>query len=142
MIDIWLPKEVPSQNTRDKMHWRARGREVDDWELLARSACRPSQLVPATVKMAVRIHAFRRRRCADEANLIGGCKGLIDGLVRVGLIKDDSREWASFTYAEDVASKSPTRKPCVRVTIEPLTTADHTHATQIRKRPSALEKKP
>lgn len=121
MIALLLPKEVPSMNVRERMHWRAQRREVKAWELLARAAAAGQPR--AGGKVLVHIHAFRRQRTRDEANLVGGCKGLIDGLVRAGLLVDDSREWASFTYAEDVASKSPTRQPCVRITITPAATA-------------------
>lgn len=104
-------------NVRERMHWRAQRREVTHWTILIRAAV--GRLCPPNGKMAVHIHAFRRQRTRDEANLIGGCKGLIDGLVRAGLLVDDSRQWATFTYAEDVASKTPTRRPSTRITITP-----------------------
>jgi hypothetical protein len=122
VIDILIHKEVPSMNVRERMHWRAQRREVSTWEAMLRAASTPSlwQRMVGT-RAVVHIHAFRRQRTRDEANLIGGCKGLIDGLVRAGLLVDDSREWATFTYVEDVASKSPTRKPCTRILIEDVT---------------------
>lgn len=124
MTVLLLHKEVPSMNVRERMHWRAQRREVTAWELLIRAQRVPGTLPIATGKMAVHIHAYRRQRTRDEANLIGGCKGLIDGLVRAGLLVDDSRQWATFTYAEDVASKSPTRKPCTRIQITPSESTD------------------
>ncbi len=118
MIDLLIPAEVPSQNKRERWHWSKQRREVSGWERWFAYAMRPGRLDVATGKRKVHIHAFRRQRCRDEANLIGGCKGLIDGLVRAGLLVDDDRAHATFTYAEDVASKSPTGKPCTKITIE------------------------
>lgn len=118
MIDLLIPAEVPSQNKRERWHWSKQRREVSGWTQWFMYAMRPGRLDVATGKRKVHIHAFRRQRCRDEANLIGGCKGLIDGLVRAGLLVDDDRAHATFTYAEDVASKSPTGKPCTRIQIE------------------------
>lgn len=118
MIDLLIPLEVPSMNKRERMHWAQQRREVSGWTQWLMYAMRPGRLDVATGKRRVHIHAFRRQRCRDEANLIGGCKGLIDGLVRAGLLVDDDRAHATFTYAEDVASKSPTGKPCTRIQIE------------------------
>jgi hypothetical protein len=118
MIDLLIPAETPSANTRERWHWSQQRREVTTWARWFAYAQRPAGLDKAKGKRLVKIHAFRRQRCRDEANFISGCKGLIDGLVRAGLLVDDSREWATFTYAEDVASKSPTKKPCTRVQIE------------------------
>lgn len=117
-LDYLIPVEVPSMNKRERMHWAQQRREVSTWTRWLLYAQRPGGMDRATGKRLVHIHAFRRQRCRDEANLIGGCKGLIDGLVRAGLLVDDDRAHASFTYAEDVASKSPTRKPCTRITIQ------------------------
>lgn len=118
MIRLLLPLEIPSQNTRERWHWARQRREVSAWAYWLKATMRPGTADLARGKRIVRIHAFRRQRTRDEANLIGGCKGLVDGLVRAGLLVDDSRQWASFTYAEDVASKSPTRKACTRIEIE------------------------
>ena len=118
MIDLLIPLETPSANTRERWHWSQQRREVTRWEKWFVYAQRPGGMDRAHGKRTVRIHAFRRRRCSDEANFVSGCKGLIDGLVRAGLLVDDDRAHATFTYAEDVASKSPTRKPCTRILIE------------------------
>ncbi len=117
VLDFILHRQVPSMNQRERMRWWAQRREVRTWELLIRAAIPVPPIL--NIKLSVRIHAFRTRRCSDEANLIGGCKGLIDGLVRAGLLVDDSREWATFLYAEDVASLSPTKKPATRIIITP-----------------------
>lgn len=121
-IDLLIPMETPSANVRERWFWPQQRREVSSWEKWFRYAQRPGGLDKATGKRLVHIHAFRKRRCSDEANFVSGCKGLIDGLVRAGLLVDDKRECAIFTYAEDVASKGPTGKPCTRILITEATT--------------------
>lgn len=120
MIDLLIPLEVPSQNTRDKWHWSKRSRETKAWERYIRAYIRPGDLDKATGKRLVTIRAYRRQRCRDAANLVGGCKGLIDALVRVGLLIDDDRAHAEFTYAEEVASKSPMKRASTKIEIEDL----------------------
>lgn len=68
-------------------------------------------------KRKVYITAFRTQRCRDIGNLIGGAKSLIDGLVHAKLLVDDSTKWAEFVYHQEVASKSPTGKPCTTILI-------------------------
>ena len=128
-----LPKEVPSQNKRERWHWRVQRREVRDWELLAASAT-DAQRVGAWssqplvgncsdllyrhdtwtgfTKRTVCITSYRARLLTDHANLVGGCKGLIDGLVRAGLLVDDADEWMSATYFQELRSHpcNPTPK--------------------------------
>ena len=116
MIDLLIPKETPSANTRERWHWRQQRREVTEWEYWFNSTMRPV-IDRAKGPRLVTIHAFRTRRCSDEANFVSGCKGMIDGLVRAGLLVDDSRSWVKFTYIEQVASKSPTGRACTRVVI-------------------------
>lgn len=117
-IDLLIPMEVPSQNVRERWHWSRQRREVKTWAKWFVFLRRNSDLDKATGKRLVKIHAFRRQRIKDEANLVGGCKGLVDGLVQAGLLVDDDRKNVTITYGQDVASKSPTRKPCTAIVIE------------------------
>ncbi len=117
MIDLLIHLETPSLNTRERWHWSRQRREVTAWTQQFTYAQRPGGMDRAIGKRLVVITSFRKQRCRDEANLIGGCKGMIDGLVRAGLLVDDSIKLATFTYAQDVASKSPTGQPCTRIII-------------------------
>lgn len=115
---IQIPLEVPSQNVTDRMHFMARHRLKKQWTLrvgLAAGVLHPEGF---PCKMAVTIHSYRTRRITDHANLVGGCKMVIDAIRDSGLIVDDSDKWMVATYKQDLASKSPTRKPLTVITIE------------------------
>ena len=63
-------------------------------------------------RVTLHLTAYRRRLCRDNANLIGGAKGLIDAIVREKIIQDDDDQHVLITYEQHLASKSPTGKPC------------------------------
>jgi len=109
---IIIPLEVPSQNTTEKgrCHFaRARATKARRWAWNA--ACR-GEMVKAGIHIAtgrrtLRLTAYRRRYCADIANLIGGAKACIAGLVDAGLLLDDRDSKAGISYAQALASASP-----------------------------------
>jgi hypothetical protein len=120
--ELIIPREVPSQNVRDRLHWRDRHRDMKAWLVLVRMAANVAG-IPAHggKRRRVRIEAYRIRKCADRANLIGGCKGLIDAITTAGLIVDDSEKWAQFEYAQDLANYGPCDgRPCTVISIEDL----------------------
>lgn len=112
--------QIPGQNQRERWHWAKQRREVKQWASAAGYLFYVLGVKEATGPRRVSITSYRRQRFHDDANLVGGCKGLIDGLVRAGLLVDDSRQWATFTYAQDLASASPLGKgvPCTLIEIE------------------------
>lgn len=113
--------QIPGQNKRERWHWARQRREVSSWEIQFRVLAPPAALAPYTgKKLHVTITSYRRQRFHDEANLIGGCKGLVDGLVRAGVLVDDSTTWATFTYRQETLAHSPLRYllPCTVVEIE------------------------
>lgn len=117
MIRIVSRLQIHGANKRERWHWAQQRREVSAWEIQARAFLR----VKATTKQHVTITSFRRQRFHDEANLIGGCKGPIDGLVRAGLLVDDSTTWATFTYRQQTLAHSPLGylQPCTVIEITP-----------------------
>ena len=46
------------------------------------------------------ITSYRARLILDKGNLVGGAKGLIDAIVNVGLLFDDSDKWAQIEYQQ------------------------------------------
>lgn len=58
---------------------------------------------PATGARNVRILRRHRRTCdeLDHDNLVGGCKPLVDALVKVGLLADDRPGLATVTYDQE-----------------------------------------
>lgn len=59
--------------------------------------------------VVVRVVTSQRRFIRDDANLRGGCKPIIDGLVRGGLLADDSDRWMRATYEQRVGPVEETR---------------------------------
>jgi hypothetical protein len=77
-----------------------------------------SECPPATGKRRVtweRILGPRQREF-DEPNLIGGLKPLLDGMVRAGLLVDDSPRWYEGVYRQVTGNRQD--GPAIRVTIE------------------------
>lgn len=126
---IILPIEVPSQNTRERWHWSRQRREVANWSSAASIAARRIGMPAIGQRKAyVQIRSFRRRRITDRANLIGGCKGLIDGLVRARLIVDDAEAWMIADYDQYLLSDPSNPRPgqpCTMVSIYPIGNAAH-----------------
>lgn len=122
---LTVPFEVPSQNETERgRNYYARAaktaRRRAMWKLACQSEMVRVGLRPATGKRTLRLVAYRARRCADIANLIGGAKACIDGLVDAGLILDDRDAKAGITYAQALASASPLGRgiPCTVVEVE------------------------
>lgn len=117
-----IPFLVPSQNDRERMHWRLQREEVTRAFLLCRAhGCK---VPPPTGHRTVIITSYRRQLMKDHANLVGGCKGLVDGIVRAGLLLDDSIKLASFEYRQAVLSRLPADlrkdfggRPCTAIEI-------------------------
>ena len=123
-----IAKDITSQNVRERMHWRRQREEVRRWCAMCAKATDAKRVgvwasrvlspdIPGKSsylyrhdswtgfgKRAVRITSYRARLLTDHANLVGGCKGLIDGLVRAGLLVDDADAWMSATYFQELRS--------------------------------------
>ena len=117
MIRLFIDGEVPSQNVTDRMHWRERHNLLSRWRFQVRQAMTPTGFPMYALKpqgkVSVAITAYRRRKITDHANIVGGCKGLIDALTYNCLIVDDSEKWATFSYDQRLASHplNPFRNP-------------------------------
>lgn len=114
-ITLEIPQEIPSQNNTGKGRtWQARAAGIKKarslWRLATTIEMRRAGAVRATGPRSMHIIAYRTQRCADIANLIGGAKAVIDGMVDAGLLLDDRDSMARITYEQRVASKSPTKK--------------------------------
>lgn len=105
MKSFAIPYCVPSQNVRERWHWRRQRKDVTTCEELVYWHSR--HIAPAMGRRLVRILSYRRQLITDRANLVGGCKGLIDGLVRAKLLIDDKDRFAAFEYDQRVLSQLP-----------------------------------
>ncbi len=104
MINLSFRYCPPSQNVTSRRHWSSNKRDVDLCTKLI-WAHTPVSAARATSKRQLRITSFRSRKCADSANFVGGCKYLVDAIVRRQLLKDDSDQWAVITYAQRLLSE-------------------------------------
>lgn len=124
MIVLEIPTAPPSRNQLDKMHWAARARlatvfkrEVAQFSpsmmravvLETRGKYGRAKSLGFVLKNRAKGHRFvrivRRYRSAryelDHDNLVGGCKPLVDALVKVGLIEDDTPGLVTVTYEQE-----------------------------------------
>lgn len=115
---IDIPLEIPSQNVRERWHWSRRQREIQLWKEYFMYEKLKQKIPETKERRAVDIIAHRKRRISDTANLIGGCKGMIDAMVRAKLLFDDSDMFAKFNYDQALAENTP--KTVIRITTEIL----------------------
>lgn len=93
---VWALKiegASPSQNIRDKQHWGTKTREKSRWWWLIRACPNFLSIPRATGKRRLTIERHARTVPQDHANVHGGCKGIVDDLVQLGLLVDDSPAW-------------------------------------------------
>lgn len=124
MKTIIIPLEAPSQNNLGGRTWRARAGKTKatrcNWRMWAASQMAVMLISRATGQRSLHIVAYRKQRCRDIANLIGGMKACIDGLVDAGLLADDCTDMATITYAQGTAAQSPSGQPCTIITVDGL----------------------
>jgi hypothetical protein len=91
-VCLLLPGLVTDSLNRDlRAHWAVKRRRSETWAATllglygrGRAARRQARLT---------ITSYRRRQIADHDNFVGGLKPLIDVLVRLGWLVDDSGAW-------------------------------------------------
>jgi hypothetical protein len=119
---LHIPLEIPSQNaTGGGRTWKIAAAKTAKRRALWRTwgvlEMRRVGIARANGPRSIHVHAYRTQRCADIANLIGGAKACIDGLVDAGLLTDDRDTQARITYEQSTAGKSPTKKPHTTITV-------------------------
>jgi hypothetical protein len=126
VIELQIPFEIPSQNTTDRgrtHHARAAKKRGirNAWALYTRSEMNRLGVPAPDGPRRLHIIAYRTQRCHDTSNLIGGAKACVDGMADAGLVLNDRDSLAHITYEQQVASKSPTRRPHTTIQIDPPT---------------------
>lgn len=95
MIERTIKRRTPSGNKSTFGHWRDYAKERDVWMILMRCAFPVKH--PPTHRVRVHIISYRVRLC-DRINGANGAKPILDSLVRLGYLFDDSEEWLDDTY--------------------------------------------
>lgn len=119
---IMILRPTPSQNTREGQHFMTRHKDKGVWWWLIRGAEGFLSIPRATGKRRLTIERHARTVPQDEANVHGGCKGLVDDLVQLGLFKDDSPAWIEHGKPLHVPLK-PKEKPYTVLIIEDVEAA-------------------
>lgn len=89
---IWrlvIPIKCPSQNTRERKHWVKNHQEKSGWWFATGSERNRLDIPKATGKRRLTIECHGPR-IMDEANILGGTKGIVDNLVELGLLVQDT----------------------------------------------------
>ena len=110
-MKLTILTEVPSNNQLLRMHWAARKnlkavfiREI--WAQLIEKARFP--VLREKKKKSVTVTLYRRGRRYDKPNAYGGAdKMIVDSLVELGIIWNDSRPWLDLTVQQELDHKNP-----------------------------------
>jgi hypothetical protein len=106
MIRLTLPRRIPSGNKSTFGSRWAYMKERDAWFILLRSALTPQN--PPDHRVKVHIVSYRKSLC-DRINFAHGAKCILDGLVKLGYLKDDNETWLDDTYAQVKAKAADER---------------------------------
>lgn len=110
-LTFTAPTRPLSINKSNGMHFAARRRLLDPWEDAAWATARNARFamarevrqvqwtpVPVTVQVVLPFHTRARR---DAHNYTGtNVKAVVDGLVRAGIVPDDTPEWVTVLDPE------------------------------------------
>lgn len=129
MIQFIIPLEIPSQNVTEKgKSWRGRYAKTKarrhEWHGFCTWGMHQVGLPKATGHRSIKLIAYRKRCCYDIANLIGGAKACVDGMVDAGLLTDDRDSKAHISYEQFNLKDSPTGLPCTVVQVLSDTTKE------------------
>lgn len=114
--DFYLPIAPPSQNTIGGNHGGTRfvyakmRKEFAAALIIKKVGLDIPDAKGKRRVIVTRLYApSRRGQVRDRANIVGGCKMLIDAMVEVGLLVDDAEQYLEDFYRQLPASDSGTR---------------------------------
>jgi len=100
----------PSANPFMRLHWRARLKLAKAWNwLLLEQVLKPvhdgTGLSPARRKRQVKITSYRRGEPDPQNLYLAHDKCILDQLIRLGVLIDDSAKWCEFSVVSQRAGK-------------------------------------
>lgn len=114
MIELTIPEPTPSLNPMLRQFWVKRTKEQKRWRWLVRAARLEAKYHPTAPIEKARVTVTRHgRRILDTDNLYGGVKGLVDLLVKEGILANDTPD-----HVELVMRQQKTQTPKTVVQIE------------------------
>ena len=87
---------LPGRNESEKAarsHWAVGAKLKKDNTDLVMWECKTQKIKPVQEKARVEITFYEKDMRRDSDNVYGGLKYILDGLVKAGVIKDDSRRY-------------------------------------------------
>lgn len=128
VMEYAQPATPLSTNQERKVHWAVAKRDLTPWRdvtlmmtrwALAKLARTSGAWRPQPVTIQVEL-AFRTAQRRDPHNYVGTVvKATVDGLVRGGLIPDDTPEWATILEPTILIQRDKAQPLKARVTITP-----------------------
>lgn len=138
-LTFTAPTRPLSVNRSNGMHYRARARLLDPWKdvawalarnALIQEAARRREMyknaawraVPAPITVQV-VLPFRQANRRDAHNYTGtNVKAVVDGLVRAGIVPDDTPEWVTVLDPEFVIVRDKAEPLTATIRIRPRET--------------------
>lgn len=132
VLEFNAPAAPLSINQGNTMHWAKRRRILEPWGDLAWVHARNYRTrngytpVPVEIQPA---YQFRNARRRDAHNYTGTVtKAIVDGLVRAGLVPDDTPEWVTVLDPILTLNRDKTVPLRCTLTIRPRPTEESPHA--------------
>lgn len=104
-MNLIIRYNIPSQNVTSRRHWRSNQRDVKHCTSLFRAVI-PKNFHPLQHESII-VTSYRSALLKDHANLVGGAKYMIDGLVHAGGLVDDSIDNMTATYVQSRLKDMP-----------------------------------
>jgi hypothetical protein len=108
-LSFVFDRSVLSQNRTTYSNWRVHSRDKHDWlrRVQVAAGYLSGQCLAYSVWQLERQYAGRHR-LMDHANVVGGAKALIDCLVDLRIIRDDSPTHFTCSYLQNRAARTQT----------------------------------
>jgi hypothetical protein len=116
MIELTIPEPTPSLNPMLRQFWSLRHKDQKRWRWLVRAARLEAKYHPVAPIQKARVTITRHgKRILDKDNLYGGVKGLVDLLVKEGIIAGDTPDHIELVTRQQVVKKPDLPKTVVCV---------------------------
>lgn len=87
---------LPGRNESEKAartHWAVGAKLKKEYTELVKLECKAQRIKPLLNKARIEVTFYEKDMRRDSDNVYGGLKYILDGLVKAGVIKDDSRRY-------------------------------------------------